>query len=98
MVAHHSINGCNLQPGDLIGTGTISGPSPAQLSSMLELTAAGTQPAMLSNGESRGFLQDGDEIILRGKCMRDGYASIGFGSCAGRIEPAETVIAASTHA
>ncbi|QIG95747.1 MULTISPECIES: fumarylacetoacetase [unclassified Bradyrhizobium] len=98
MVAHHSINGCNLQPGDLIGTGTISGPSPVQLSSMLEFTAAGTQPAMLSNGESRGFLQDGDEIILRGKCVRDGYASIGFGSCAGRIEPAEAVIAASKQA
>ncbi|WP_166307947.1 fumarylacetoacetate hydrolase family protein [Bradyrhizobium sp. 2S1] len=98
MVAHHSINGCNLQSGDLIGTGTISGPSPAQLSSMLELTAAGARPAMLRNGESRGFLQDGDEIILRGKCMRDGYASIGFGSCAGRIEPAEAVIAASEQA
>ncbi|QPF85432.1 fumarylacetoacetase [Bradyrhizobium genosp. L] len=98
MVAHHSANGCNLQPGDLIGTGTISGPRPEQLSSMLELTAAGSKPAMLPNGESRGFLHDGDEITFRGKCRRDGYATIGFGACVGRIEPTDAVIAGSSHA
>jgi fumarylacetoacetase len=89
MVAHHTINGCNLQAGDLIGTGTISGPSPAELSSMLEFTSAGAKPVVLPNGEKRGFLLDGDEIAFRGQCSRDGYVSIGFGSCTGRITPAE---------
>jgi fumarylacetoacetase len=86
MVAHHTVNGCNLETGDLIGTGTISGPSPAELSSMLELTSAGSKPVALPNGEQRGFLQDGDEVSFHGKCIRDGYVSIGFGSCLGRIE------------
>ena len=89
MVAHHTINGCNLQAGDLIGTGTISGPSPAELSSMLEFTSAGAKPVVLSNGERRGFLQDGDEITFRGRCSRDSYVPIGFGSCTGRIAAAE---------
>ena len=89
MVAHHTINGCNLQPGDLIGTGTISGPTPAELSSMLEFTSAGAKPVVLPNGEHRGFLLDGDEITFRGRCSRDGYVSIGFGSCTGRIAAAE---------
>jgi fumarylacetoacetase len=88
MVAHHTINGCNLQPGDLIGTGTISGPSPAELSSTLEFTSGGSKPVALPNGEQRSFLQDGDEVIFRGGCSRPGYASIGFGSCVGRIEAA----------
>jgi fumarylacetoacetase len=92
MVAHHTINGCNLQAGDLIGTGTISGPSPAELSSMLEFTSAGSKPVVLSNGEQRGFLLDGDEVTFRGRCNRDGYVSIGFGSCTGRIEAADTVV------
>jgi fumarylacetoacetase len=91
MVAHHSINGCNLQSGDLIGTGTISGPTSAELSSMLEFTSAGAKPITLSNGEQRRFLQDGDEITLRGRCNLEGYRSIGFGSCTGRIEPASTI-------
>jgi len=90
MVAHHTVNGCNLQPGDLIGTGTISGPSPAELSSMLEFTSGGSKPARLPNGEQRGFLLDGDEITFRGRCSRPGYASIGFGSCVGRIQAAAT--------
>ena len=89
MVAHHTVNGCNLQPGDLIGTGTISGPSPAELGSMLEFTSAGSKPVALPNGERRGFLQDGDEITFRGRCSRQGYATIGFGSCIGRIEAAD---------
>jgi fumarylacetoacetase len=88
MVAHHTINGCSLQPGDLIGTGTISGPRPSELSSMLELTSAGSKPVALANGEQRGFLHDGDDVIFRGRCRREGYVSIGFGSCVGRIQAA----------
>ena len=90
MIAHHTVNGCNLQPGDLIGTGTISGPTPAELSSMLEFTAAGSKPAQLPNGERRGFLEDGDEITFRGTCRRAGFATIGFGACTGRIEAASS--------
>lgn len=85
MVAHHTVNGCNLRPGDLIGTGTISGPRDEELSSMLEFTAAGTRPVTLPNGEVRGFLADGDEVTFTGRCERDGFASIGFGSCTGQI-------------
>ncbi|HEY0909360.1 MAG TPA: fumarylacetoacetase [Bradyrhizobium sp.] len=91
MIAHHTVNGCNLQPGDLIGTGTISGPTPAELSSMLEFTSAGTKPVTLANGEQRGFLLDGDEITFKGRCSREGYAAIGFGSCTGRIAAAEAL-------
>ncbi len=85
MITHHTVNGCNLQPGDLIGTGTISGPRDEELSSMLELTAGGTRPITIPNGEIRSFLADGDEIIFKGRCQREGFASIGFGSCAGTI-------------
>ncbi|WP_036050387.1 fumarylacetoacetase [Bradyrhizobium sp. Tv2a-2] len=94
MIAHHTINGCNLQSGDLIGTGTISGPSPAELSSMLEFTNGGSKPVVLPNGEQRGFLQDGDEITFRGRCHRSGFVSIGFGSCVGRILPSNSSSAA----
>jgi fumarylacetoacetase len=82
--------GCNLQPGDLIGIGTISGTSPAELSSMLKFTSAGSKPVALPNRERRGFLEDGDEITFRGRCCRQGYATIGFGSCVGRIEAADS--------
>jgi fumarylacetoacetase len=85
MVAHHTVNGCNLQPGDLIGTGTISGPRDEELSSMLELTAGGTRPLTLPSGETRSFLADGDEITLRGRCRREDFTSIGFGLCTGTI-------------
>ncbi|MDB5769456.1 MAG: fumarylacetoacetase [Collimonas fungivorans] len=85
MLTHHASGGCNLVPGDLIGTGTISGPKPSQLSSMLELTFGGTKPVALPNGEQRAFLQDGDEITFSGKCHREGFVSIGFGTCSGRI-------------
>ncbi len=85
MVAHHTVNGCNLQPGDLIGTGTISGPRDEELSSMLELTAGGSRPITLPNGEIRSFLADGDEITFKGRCHRENFASIGFGSCTGTI-------------
>jgi fumarylacetoacetase len=89
MVAHHTINGCNLQPGDLIGTGTISGPTRAELSSMLELTTAGERPVVLPNREQRSFLRDDDEVTFRGRCTRQGFVPIGFGSCVGRIAAAE---------
>ncbi len=89
MVAHHAIGGCDLQPGDLIGTGTISGPRPDQLSSFLELTAGGTRPFTLGNGETRTWLEDGDMVELHGTCRRDGFVPIGFGPCAGTILPAK---------
>ena len=90
MVAHHSSNGCNLQPGDLIGTGTLSGDTPESVGSMLELTQRGANPVKLPTGESRAFVADGDEVIERGRCRREGFASIGFGSAAGRILPASS--------
>ena len=89
MVAHHTINGCNLQPGDLIGTGTISGPTRAELSSLLELTTAGERPVVLPNREQRSFLGDDDEVTFRGRCRRQGFVPIGFGSCVGRIAAAD---------
>ena len=85
MVAHHTVNGCNLQPGDLLGSGTQSGSEPGQGGSMLELSSGGKQPLRLANGESRSFLDDGDRVILRGHCDREGYRRIGFGDCAGTI-------------
>ncbi len=88
MVAHQTSNGCNLQPGDLLGSGTISGASPDSLGSMMELTLAGKNPLELASGETRSFLEDGDEVIQRGRCAREGYASIGFGEAGGWITPA----------
>ena len=88
MVTHQTSNGCNLEPGDLLGSGTISGPTPDSLGSMMELTLAGKSPLQLANGESRSFLEDGDEVIQRGRCAREGYATIGFGEASGRIMPA----------
>ncbi len=88
MIAHHTSGGCNLLPGDLIGTGTISGPDKTQLSSLLELTGGGRDPFTLSTGESRTFIEDGDEITLRGRCRRSGFVSIGFGECRGTVDPA----------
>ena len=88
MVAHQTSNGCNLEPGDLLGSGTISGPAPDSLGSMMEQTLAGKNPLRLPSGETRSFLEDGDEVIQRGRCAREGYASIGFGEASGRIMPA----------
>jgi fumarylacetoacetase len=88
LLAHHSCNGCNLGPGDLLGTGTQSGPSPGQGGSMLELSAGGKQPIALPNGETRSFLADGDTVILRAHCAREGARRIGFGECAGTVLPA----------
>ncbi|MBV6288354.1 fumarylacetoacetase [Pseudomonas aegrilactucae] len=89
MVAHHSVNGCQLQPGDLFGSGTLSGARPGQFGSLLEITQGGKQPIELASGEVRTFLEDGDEIILRARCTREGVASIGFGECRGKILPAK---------
>jgi fumarylacetoacetase len=88
MVAHHTCNGCNLRPGDLLASGTVSGPTRESRGCLLELTAGGTEPLELRGGERRRFLEDGDEVILRGYCERTGFARIGFGECRGRILPA----------
>jgi fumarylacetoacetase len=89
LVAHHTINGCALRAGDLFGSGTLSGPNPDQAGSLLELTRGGTQPITLGNGETRGYLEDGDTVILRGHCQRDGFRRIGFGECRGTVMPAK---------
>jgi fumarylacetoacetase len=89
MVAHHTINGCNLQPGDLFGSGTLSGPTLDQAAALVELTVGGKQPLQLSNGEARTYLQDGDAVVLRGWCQKPGATRIGFGECWGRVWPAK---------
>lgn len=88
MVAHHSVNGCNLQPGDMFGSGTQSGPEPEQAGSMLELSNAGSEPINLPNGETRTFLEDGDNVIMTGWCEKAGAARIGFGLVEAKILPA----------
>jgi fumarylacetoacetase len=85
LVIHHASNGCNLRAGDLLGTGTISSPTPGGLGSLLELTQNGQQPLALANGEQRTFLADGDEVILRARTHRDGFVSLGFGECRAMI-------------
>ena len=81
LVAHHTCGGCNLLPGDLFGTGTISGPTEEGYGSLIELSDDGTRTITLASGETRTFLEDGDEVIFRAHCRRDGYAPIGFGEC-----------------
>jgi fumarylacetoacetase len=88
LVAHHASGGCNLCAGDLFGSGTISGPTPDSVGSLLEATEGGRKPLELPSGVSRRFLEDGDKVIMRARAHRAGYASIGFGECTGRIEPA----------
>jgi fumarylacetoacetase len=88
MVAHHASNGCNLETGDLMGSGTVSGPDRASWASLLELTRRGKEPIALPNGETRFYLEDGDEIIFRGHCARAGFARLGFGECRAVIAPA----------
>src|SRR5512139_316689 len=88
IVAHHSSNGCNLQPGDLIGTGTLSTADRTGLGSLLEISQGGKAPITLPGGETRSFLEDGDELTLFARCTAEGAVPIGFGSCAGRILPA----------
>ena len=85
MVTHHASNGCNLRPGDLMATGTVSGAKPDSVGSLLERTKRGAEPLVLPNGEQRKFLEDGDEVILKGWCEREGYPRIGFGECRGTI-------------
>src|SRR5438309_4422808 len=88
MLAHHTVNGCNLNPGDLFGSGTQSGAQPTEGGSLLELTGGGRQPITLAGGETRTFLEDGDRVTLRGWCERPGYARIGFGEAVGTVLPA----------
>lgn len=89
MLTHHASNGCNLQPGDLLATGTISGREKTERGCLLELTWRGKEPIELPSGEQRRFLEDGDEIIMKGFCEREGFRRIGFGECRGRIVAAD---------
>ena len=88
MLTHHASNGCNLRPGDLLGTGTLSGAEPEARGCLLELTQGGQQPLLLPSGESRVYLEDGDEVTLRGWCERAGVGRLGWGECRGGILPA----------
>jgi fumarylacetoacetase len=88
LVAHHTTNGCALSTGDLLGTGTLSGPRRDEAGSLLELTEGGARALTLSNGERRTFLEDGDTVILRGRCERRGFRRIGFGECRATVLPA----------
>ena len=90
LVAHHSSNGCNLRTGDLLASGTVSGAERGARGCLLELTWRGTEPVAIGEGETRAFLEDGDEVILRGRAERDGAVGIGFGECAGTVAPART--------
>ncbi|MFS2203500.1 fumarylacetoacetase [Variovorax sp. Varisp36] len=85
LVAHHTVNGCNLQPGDLLGSGTLSGPEADEAGSLIELTLGGKQPITLPNGEKRTFLEDGDTLVMRGWCERDGAVRIGLGEVTGTV-------------
>ena len=90
LLTHHASNGCNLRPGDLIASGTVSGPTRESRGCLLELAWRGTQPITLPTGETRAFLDDGDEVIFRGWCEREGWTRIGLGECRGTIVPAST--------
>jgi fumarylacetoacetase len=85
MLAHHSSNGCNLRPGDLLASGTVSGEAPDSRGCLLERTWRGTEPLTLPTGETRRFLEDGDEVTMRGWCEREGSRRIGFGEVRGRV-------------
>jgi len=85
LLTHHASNGCNLQPGDLLASGTVSGPEDSSRGCLLEITRRGLEPIALPTGELRGFLEDGDEITLRGYCEREGFVRIGLGECSGTI-------------
>ena len=88
LVTHHTVGGCDLRPGDLFGSGTISTPDDSGLGSLLELTRGGKEPLTLPNGETRTFLEDGDELILAGRAVAEGLVAIGFGPCSGVVAPA----------
>jgi fumarylacetoacetase len=87
MIAHHASNGCNLRVGDLLGSGTVSGPSDDSRACLAEIVVAGDSISF-PNGERRKYLEDGDSVTFRARAERDGYVSIGFGQCSGRILPA----------
>ncbi len=89
MLTHHASNGCDLQTGDLIASGTVSGKEKNERGCLLELTWRGTEPLTLPSGETRRFLEDGDEVIMKGFCEREGFRRIGLGECRGRILPAD---------
>lgn len=91
MVAHHTAGGCNLRPGDMLGSGTVSGPEPSERGCLLELTWAGKNPLELGGGARRAFLEDGDEVVFRAHCAaREGAPRIGFGECRGKLLPARS--------
>jgi fumarylacetoacetase len=90
MVAHHTVNGCNLCPGDLLGSGTQSGPKPEEAGALIELTQGGKHAVALPDGETRTFLEDGDRVVFKGFCQRDGAARIGFGEVSGTLLPARS--------
>ena len=89
MLAHHASNGCNLQTGDLMASGTVSGKEDGERGCLLEMTRGGKEPIELPSGEERRFLEDYDEIIMRGFCERDGFRRIGFGECRGIVVPSQ---------
>jgi fumarylacetoacetase len=91
LVAHHTVNGCNLRPGDFLGSGTQSGPRPDEAGSLLELSGGGKQAVVLPNGEKRLFIEDGDTIVMRAAARRDGLPLIGFGEAAGTVLPARSL-------
>jgi len=88
LLTHHTMNGCNLQSGDLLGSGTMSGATEGSQGALIEITEGGQRPHTLANGETRTFLEDGDEVIMTARCMRDGFRSIGFGEVRGTVLPA----------
>ena len=88
LVTHHSSGGCNLRAGDLFGTGTISAPEDGGLGSLLEISGGGRRPIELPSSETRRFLEDGDTVVMRARCRRQGFATIGLGECRGTIAPA----------
>ncbi|MFK4874833.1 fumarylacetoacetase [Novosphingobium sp. ZW T3_23] len=91
MITHHASNGCEMNPGDLLGTGTISGPEDGSQGSLMEITRAGRQALTLPTGETRTFLEDGDELVLSGRFVAEGAVSIGFGACSGVVQAAVSV-------
>ena len=88
LITHHTVNGCSLQPGDLLGTGTLSGSTASEAGALIELTVGGKQPISLPSGESRAFLEDGDSITLLAHCEKSGATRLGFGTCTGTVLPA----------
>ncbi len=88
MLAHHTSNGCDLRPGDLLASGTVSGADASARGCLLEITRGGADPILLPDGTKRTFLEDGDEVALRAFCQRSGAVRIGFGECSGTLTPA----------